>query len=290
MRDPTAFRNRFKLWKETGESQYEAGLPRFAMGTEGDTLYVEKDTHKGWKGIKNFLKSALNHTLYNFSSGSGGSTNPIHVLAGGANYTGSYIYPSSNYTHGQRMQSDDNGVGLAGSTKYGGKNAVEDRNIVAKQFGRKSNLKKLRDDTYRIGNISFTGPVYEGKIYPTNQDSVYYLPNSVKAEIDSLINVDRSYSVNMNNIRELNRRFPRQILDNVRNARLKPLKNNNKYSLKATKLWDFSSPNIQFGNLYDKLINMSGGNKFVLEQNIPIKFVNKDRTDDWDLIKSTLTQ
>lgn len=288
MRDATEFRNRFKLWKETGESQYEAGLPKFEYGEEGDTLYVEKDAYKGWKGIKNFLKSALNRTLYNFSSGSGGSTNPIHVLAGGANYTGSYIYPSSNYTHGQRTQSDDNGVGLAGSTKYGGKNAAEDRNIVAEQFGRKSNLKKLRDDTYRIGNISFTGPVYEGKIYPMNRDSVYYLPNSAKAEIDSLINVDRSYSVNMNNIRELNRRFPRQTLDNVRNARLKPLKSNNKYSLKATKLWDFSSPNIQFGNLYDKLINMSGGNKFVLEQNIPIKFVNKDRTDDWDLIKSTL--
>lgn len=34
-KDPTEFRNRFKRWKETGESQYEAGLPKFATGAEG---------------------------------------------------------------------------------------------------------------------------------------------------------------------------------------------------------------------------------------------------------------
>ena len=33
-KDPTEFRERFARWKSTGESQYEAGLPKFATGTE----------------------------------------------------------------------------------------------------------------------------------------------------------------------------------------------------------------------------------------------------------------
>jgi len=41
-KDPTAFRERFKKWKETGEYElpkFEGGqLPRFAMGTEGGQL------------------------------------------------------------------------------------------------------------------------------------------------------------------------------------------------------------------------------------------------------------
>ena len=34
LKDPTEFRNRFRLWKETGESQYEAGLPKYTGGKD----------------------------------------------------------------------------------------------------------------------------------------------------------------------------------------------------------------------------------------------------------------
>lgn len=34
LKDPTAFRNRFQAWKETGESQYEAGLPKYNDGKD----------------------------------------------------------------------------------------------------------------------------------------------------------------------------------------------------------------------------------------------------------------
>lgn len=39
LKDPTAFRNRFRLWKETGESQYEAGLPKYNDGEEPKSMF-----------------------------------------------------------------------------------------------------------------------------------------------------------------------------------------------------------------------------------------------------------
>lgn len=39
MKDPTEFRKRFQAWKETGESQYEAGLPKHNDGEEPKSMF-----------------------------------------------------------------------------------------------------------------------------------------------------------------------------------------------------------------------------------------------------------
>lgn len=301
MKDPTEFRQRFAAWKN-GEQVYEHGLPKFATGTEGDILDVGE--YRGFGGVLNFgkrainkigkyIKSGANQLVYDIMSDSGGSLGISHAIAGGANYTGSYIYPAKDKIHPQRNQSVY--FGYTGKTKYGGDNADLNRDLVGLYLNRKNGvfpkeeIKKLRDDSYNVGDISYNGPVYEGKIYPVNNDSIYEFPLYAKKDIDSLIQNDRSYLVDLNYIRnDLDRRFPQQTLDNVRSARVKPIKNGNKYTLKATKIWDMNSPNIPGGSIVDWITKKVGGSPFLLEQTIPIKFVDKSHTDDWDLMKSTM--
>ena len=44
-KDPTEFRKRFQRWKQ-GDIVYEAGLPKFADGTEGRSYgYQTEDKH-----------------------------------------------------------------------------------------------------------------------------------------------------------------------------------------------------------------------------------------------------
>lgn len=48
LKDPTAFRKRFQAWKKTGESQYEAGIPKYNPGKDKDESklfnYIDRAT------------------------------------------------------------------------------------------------------------------------------------------------------------------------------------------------------------------------------------------------------
>ena len=85
LKDPTAFRNRFQAWKETGESQYEAGLPKYNDGKdkvesklfneieravrfiaqhEGFVDHVYEDTHASQKYAKKYGYWSDKHQKY----------------------------------------------------------------------------------------------------------------------------------------------------------------------------------------------------------------------------------
>jgi len=160
-------------------------------------------------------------------------------------------------------------------------------------MGRKNNVKKLRTGRWQIGDVSYYGPIYEGKIYPLRKDSTYIFPEEVRQEFDKMIQADSTYLVDLNNL-PVEKTFPDQTLDNVRHARLKPIKDKNgKYSIRASKLWDYGSPNIgTIGDVTDFLTKIAGGNKYVLEQTIPVKFdkkLDKNSLDgDWHLVNNTI--
>lgn len=237
-------------------------------------------------------RKLINKIVYDAYSGSGGQPNIPAILEGGSKYTGSYIYPArSSYKTGrlQPDQSEDN-KNLGSSSEYGGDNADITRDLVALNLGRPANVKKLRHGTYNVGDIQHTGFVYEGKIYPkTFAGDTYLIPKQVKPQFDNLIQNDRSYLVDMNQLPVDRSRYPLQTIDNVRHARLKPQKDSSgNYLLKATKLWDMSSPNIGIlGDVADFFTKLSGGNKFVLEQTIPVQFVDSVDTRDWHTIRNT---
>ena len=71
-KDPTEFRNRFEAWKN-GEQVYEAGLPRFAGGTEG-YKYVQAGKNNKWSRITNDEMSKAFQDLVVRPQSRGGNT------------------------------------------------------------------------------------------------------------------------------------------------------------------------------------------------------------------------
>lgn len=227
------------------------------------------------------MKKKLYNTLYNSGGIVPWPTDPD------MDYTGSYWYNSGN------ADVESNWRIFKKSSEYGGRNAVKQRNLLDMYvYKEPTGLKYLRDDSYVLGGDTlYKGPYYEGKIYPLGSDSVYNITKYAKQFIDSLISKNLTIPVNLNNLPLDRNRFPEQILDNVRHAKLKPVVDEKgNYYFKASKLWDLSG-SLTFGNTVDKVNKLLGGSPFILEQKIPIKWDNDDLHEyntDWNYIKKTI--
>ena len=287
---------------DSDEPSYKNGkLPGYYLGKDNGDLEVgasigasilKKPEYINNKK-KNFLQKAISDKLYKFLYNSGGEVpTPIskHVK-----YTGSYKYPDRKQeVHSQATQPDSFDNGPRDSYLYGGQSAEDTRNLLDMYvYGNPTGLKYLRDDNYVLGGDTlYTGPFFEGKIFPVDKDSVYNITTHVKPLLDRLIDENKSLRINANQMIIDRDRFPKQILDNVKHARVKPLKDKNgNYYLKATKLWDMGGTLGIKGWAVDKLNKISGGSPFVLEQTIPIKWDNNPShqyNSDWKYIENTL--
>lgn len=274
-------------------------LPRYYLGKDGDDMgasvgaaILKKPEYVNTRK-KNFIQKAISNKLYDFLYNSGGEVptpTSKHVK-----YTGSYKYPDRRQEiHSQVTQPDSWENGPRDSYLFGGQSAEDSRNLLDMYVhGNPTGLKYLRDDNYILGGDTlYTGPFFEGKIFPLGEDSIYNITTSVKPLLDRLIDQNRSLRINANDMIIDRDRFPKQILDNVKHARLKPMRDKNgNYYLKATKLWDMGGTLGIKGWAVDKVNKMSGGKPFVLEQTIPIKWDENpahEYNSDWRYIQNTL--
>ena len=216
-------------------------------------------------------KSSIAKRLYGFLSNTGGGT-----LFNGGTYTGSYHYGNEPAVSGNIIKT---------STLYGGANADTTRNPLALYLGLDTiGLKKLRHDKYILDNDTTDVDVFEGKILPVKKDSsAYRLNPELKEEFDTLIEQNRTFPINTNNFTIRPDVYGNQTLDNVRHARVKPIKNKDgSYSMKVTKLWDLSK-SLRGGEMIDWLNSKGGGKPFVLEQIVPVTFNGEWSPEDYDI-------
>lgn len=215
--------------------------------------------------------SSIAKGLYGFLSNTGGGT-----LFNGGTYTGSYHYGNEPAVSGNIIKT---------STLYGGANADTTRNPLALYLGLDTiGLKKLRHDKYILDNDTTDVDVFEGKILPVKKDSsAYRLNPELKEEFDTLIEQNRTFPINTNNFTIRPDVYGNQTLDNVRHARVKPIKNKDgSYSMKVTKLWDLSK-SLRGGEMIDWLNSKGGGKPFVLEQIVPVTFNGEWSPEDYDI-------
>lgn len=216
-------------------------------------------------------KSSIAKRLYGFLSNTGGGS-----LFNGGTYTGSYHYGNKPAVSGNIIKT---------STLYGGANADTTRNPLALYLGLDTiGLKKLRHDKYILDNDTTDVDVFEGKILPVKKDSsAYRLNPELKEEFDTLIEQNRTFPINTNNFTIRPDVYGNQTLDNVRHARVKPIKNKDgSYSMKVTKLWDLSK-SLRGGEVIDWLNSRGGGKPFVLEQIVPVTFNGEWSPEDYDI-------
>jgi hypothetical protein len=134
-------------------------------------------------------------------------------------------------------------------------------------------MNKLRHDKYILDNDTIDADFFEGKILPEKKDGKpYILQSKLKPEFDALIDNNRTFLMNMNEFPFDPNLYNEQTLDNVRNVRVKPIKDDKgNYFLKLTKLWDLTG-SLTGGSTTDWLNEKAGGRPPVLEQIVPMKF------------------
>lgn len=214
-----------------------------------------------------------------FLENSGGYTG--FNLADGQQYTGTYRFPAKPQTEGLIFKT---------KSTYGGKNADINRNLVQLYLtGNDAGFDKIRDnEVYKLGDFSHIGNSYTGKLLPIKKDnSPYNIPIKNKDFFDKLIDANRTLRINQNtfNTDPDTTVFGNQTLDNTRTLNIKPVLENGKYYIDASKVWDFKNSTGFWGDLieiYKRTRNLPSAP--ILRQRMPINFTDDSVTPEWTML------
>lgn len=243
--------------------------------------YAAAYYNRGVVGGKQWVKRGANPNEYRINKRFGGRvtfknggrwtkllSNILHNTGGNhltvnTRYTGSYKYGEPDIKH--------RNTGVNHKYLYAGNAADNNRDLVSLYLGEDTiGVKKLRRDKYVLGDKSYDADFFEGKILPIKKDGKpYSVRPEMKDYFDGLIENDRTFRLNLENIEFDEDTFGKQTLDNVRHAVAKPIKGKDgKYYLRVSKYWDLAG-SLPGGRIIDWA---NPGNPFVLEQTIPLDF------------------
>ncbi len=237
-----------KLLKPIGKFIKKTWLPTTAVGTTGGI-------------IDGLLDFEMARGIANFAMHNDDKVSLLNILPVNRNsYTGSKKSDSDKF-----IDIDDP------ETRTFEKNAYRDRDLIRLYlYGDEKGFTKYKGDPLVINGDTLKYNQYYGTIYPSN---TIYLPNSMRDQIDELINEKGFIGINNYSIHR-DKDAITDYIDDVGNASAYFRKTKDgKYKMSMYDIWDFNK-------VFDKLIPEKGAGPFVLRQdNVNVVFDDKKVTD-----------